>query len=73
VSYLSLYSIPPAWTLAPPLLTDSNDAWTACRQRLLVPVAVLLALLEKALSFYSEKERAELMMNRRRPGAKGKK
>jgi len=39
-----------------PLLTDSNDAWTAGRQRLLVPVAVLLALLEKALSFYSEKE-----------------
>ena len=33
----------------------------------------LKALLEKALSFYSEKEREELMMNRRRPGAKGKK
>ena len=32
----------------------------------------LRALLEKALSFYSEKEREELMMNRRRPRAKGK-
>jgi hypothetical protein len=41
-SYLSLYSIPPARILAQPLLTDSNNAWTAGRQRLLVPVAVLL-------------------------------
>jgi protein involved in sex pheromone biosynthesis len=32
----------------------------------------LKALLEKALSFYSEKEREELMMNRRRPRARGK-
>ena len=32
----------------------------------------LKALLEKALSFYSEKEREELMINRRRPSAKGK-
>ena len=32
----------------------------------------LKALLEKALSFYSEKERKELMMNRRRPRARGK-
>ena len=31
----------------------------------------LKALLEKALSFYSEKEREELMMNRRRPRATG--
>ena len=29
-------------------------------------------LLEKALSFYPEKEREELTMNRRRPRAKGK-
>ena len=32
----------------------------------------LKALLEKALSFYPEKERDELVMNRRRPRAKGK-
>ena len=32
----------------------------------------LKALLEKALSFYSEKEREELMMNRQRPRPKGK-
>jgi hypothetical protein len=32
----------------------------------------LKALLEKALSFYPEKEREELLMNRRRPRAKGK-
>ena len=32
----------------------------------------LRALLEKALSFYSEKEREELMMNRQRPRPKGK-
>jgi hypothetical protein len=32
----------------------------------------LKSLLEKALSFYSEKEREELMINRRRPRAKGK-
>jgi len=32
----------------------------------------LKALLEKALSFYPEKERDELIMNRRRPRAKGK-
>ena len=32
----------------------------------------LKALLEKALSFYSSKERENLMMNRRRPRAKGK-
>src|SRR5574339_337370 len=30
------------------------------------------ALLEKALSFYPEDERDELLMNRRRPRAKGK-
>jgi len=30
------------------------------------------ALLEKALSFYPEKEREELLMNRRRPRARGK-
>lgn len=30
------------------------------------------ALLEKALSFYSESEREELVMNRRRPRARGK-
>jgi hypothetical protein len=29
-------------------------------------------LLEKALSFYSEKQREELIMNRRRPRARGK-
>jgi hypothetical protein len=28
--------------------------------------------LEKALSFYSEKQREELIMNRRRPRARGK-
>ena len=33
----------------------------------------LKALLEKALSFYSEKEREELMINRNRPRARGKK
>jgi len=32
----------------------------------------LKALLEKALSFYPAKERDELVMNRRRPRAKGK-
>lgn len=32
----------------------------------------LRALLEKALSFYSAREREELIMNRRRPRAKGK-
>ena len=32
----------------------------------------LRALLEKALSFYPENEREELVMNRRRPRAKGK-
>jgi hypothetical protein len=32
----------------------------------------LKALLEKALSFYPAKERDELIMNRRRPRAKGK-
>ncbi|MDX1378232.1 MAG: hypothetical protein R3307_05240 [Anaerolineales bacterium] len=32
----------------------------------------LQALLEKTLSFYPEKEQEELMMNRRRPRAKGK-
>ena len=32
----------------------------------------LKALLEKALSFYSEKEREEFMMNRPRPRARGK-
>ena len=32
----------------------------------------LKALLEKALSFYSEKEREEFMMNRRRPRARRK-
>ncbi|HRQ31492.1 MAG TPA: hypothetical protein PLM89_00140 [Anaerolineales bacterium] len=32
----------------------------------------LKALLEKALSFYSAKEREELTMNRRRPRARGK-
>lgn len=30
------------------------------------------ALLEKALSFYTENEREELIMNRRRPRARGK-
>jgi hypothetical protein len=30
------------------------------------------ALLEKALSFYSEEERNQLVMNRRRPRARGK-
>jgi len=30
------------------------------------------ALLEKALSFYPESEREELVMNRRRPRARGK-
>ena len=30
------------------------------------------ALLQKALSFYPENERAELVMNRRRPRARGK-
>jgi len=33
----------------------------------------LKALLEKALSFYPQEEREELVMNRRRPRAKGKK
>jgi len=32
----------------------------------------LKALLKKALSFYPEKERDELIMNRRRPRARGK-
>jgi hypothetical protein len=32
----------------------------------------LKALLEKALSFYSSREQEELMMNRRRPRARGK-
>jgi len=32
----------------------------------------LKALLEKAFSFYSENEREELIMNRRRPRARGK-
>jgi hypothetical protein len=32
----------------------------------------LKTLLEKALSFYPEKEREELVMNRRRPRARGK-
>jgi len=32
----------------------------------------LKALLEKALSFYSSKEQEELIMNRRRPRARGK-
>ena len=32
----------------------------------------LKALLEKALSFYPENEREELLMNRRRPRARGK-
>ncbi len=32
----------------------------------------LKTLLEKALSFYSQKEQNELIMNRRRPRAKGK-
>jgi len=32
----------------------------------------LMALLEKALSFYPSKEQDELKMNRRRPRAKGK-
>lgn len=32
----------------------------------------LKALLEKALSFYSAKEQEELIMNRRRPRARGK-
>ena len=32
----------------------------------------LKALLEKALSFFSEEERNELVMNRRRPRARGK-
>lgn len=32
----------------------------------------LKALLEKALTFYPEEEREQLMMNRRRPRAKGK-
>ena len=32
----------------------------------------LKALLEKALSFYPDNEREELIMNRRRPRAKGK-
>jgi len=32
----------------------------------------LKALLEKALSFYPENEREELVMNRRRPRARGK-
>jgi hypothetical protein len=35
-------------------------------------LAELKALLEKALSFYSVKEREELTMNRRRPRARGK-
>jgi hypothetical protein len=33
----------------------------------------LKALLEKAFSFYPQEEREELVMNRRRPRAKGKK
>jgi hypothetical protein len=32
----------------------------------------LKSLLEKALSFYSQEERGELLMNRRRPRARGK-
>lgn len=32
----------------------------------------LKSLLEKALSFYPQKEQSELLMNRRRPRAKGK-
>ena len=35
-------------------------------------LAELKALLEKALSFYSAKEQEELIMNRRRPRARGK-
>jgi hypothetical protein len=53
-------------------------SWTAGRTRLysLNPrypfMKELRSLLEKALSFYTEEEREELMMSRRRPRRRGK-